>query len=39
VLCDKKILLRLNRRVYHVVIRPTLLYGAEALFLWVVKAV
>jgi len=29
VLCDKKIPLRLKGRVYLMVVRPTLLYGAE----------
>jgi len=29
VLCDKKVLLKLKRIVYRLVVRPTLLYGAE----------
>ena len=33
-LCDKKILVGLEGRVYHVVIRPTLLYGSEC---WPIK--
>jgi len=34
VLCDKKITLRLKGRVYHMIVRPTLLYGAEC---WPIK--
>jgi len=35
VLCNKKIPLRLKGRVYRMVIRPTLVYGAEC---WPVKS-
>jgi len=34
VLCDKKIPVRLKERVYRMVVRPTLLYGAEC---WPIK--
>jgi len=34
VLCDKKILLKLKGRVYRIVVRPVLLYGAEC---WPIK--
>ena len=34
VLCDRRIPLRLKGRVYRMVVRPTLLYGAEC---WPVK--
>jgi len=29
VLCDKKIPLKLKEKVYHMVVRPALLYGTE----------
>ena len=29
VLCDKKILVRLKGKVYRMIVRPILLYGAE----------
>jgi len=34
VLCDKKIPVRLKGKIYHMVVRPVLLYGAEC---WPIK--